>query len=40
MMGAWLVSPSRTAKMLTEETGGDVEIAAVRESIASRFKSS
>ncbi|MEV4989941.1 NERD domain-containing protein [Pseudarthrobacter sp. LMD1-1-1.1] len=38
--GVHIVWPKRLAKLLTEDTGGDVDVAAVRESVASRFKSS
>jgi hypothetical protein len=37
--GIHIVWPKRLAKLLTEDTGGDVDVAAVRESVASRFKS-
>ena len=38
--GIHVLWPKRLAKMLTEETSGDVDVSAVRASIASRFKSS
>lgn len=38
--GIHVLWPKRLAKMLTEETDGDIDVAAVRESVASRFKSS
>jgi hypothetical protein len=38
--GIHVLWPKRLAKMLTEETDGDVDVAAVRESVTSRFISS
>ena len=36
--GVHVFWPKRLAKMLAEERAGDVDVAAVRESLASRFK--
>jgi hypothetical protein len=38
--GIHVLWPKRLARMLTEETGCDIDVAAVRESVALRFKSS
>jgi hypothetical protein len=38
--GIHVLWPKRLAKVLAEETAGDVDVAAMRESVASRFKSS
>lgn len=38
--GIHVLWPKRLAKVLAEETAGDVDVAALRESVASRFKSS
>lgn len=38
--GIHVLWPKRLAKMLTEETAGDVDVSAVREKVASRFKAS
>jgi hypothetical protein len=38
--GIHILWPQRLAKMLTQETSGNVDVVAVRESVASRFKPS
>lgn len=38
--GIHILWPKRLAKVLAEETAGDIDVAAVRDSLASRFKSS
>ncbi|WP_442545660.1 nuclease-related domain-containing protein [Arthrobacter sp. KN11-1C] len=38
--GIHILWPQRLAKMLTQETSGNVDVVAIRESVASRFKPS
>ncbi|MEZ2388109.1 hypothetical protein AB6813_00940 [bacterium RCC_150] len=38
--GIHVLWPKRLAKILAEETEGDVDVAAIREKVASRFRSS
>jgi hypothetical protein len=37
--GVHVIWPKRLAKVLVEETAGDVDVAAMREALASRFRS-
>ncbi|MGO4587142.1 nuclease-related domain-containing protein [Arthrobacter sp. 2RAF6] len=39
LRGVHVLWPKRLAKVLTEETSGDVDVAALRTAVASRFKS-